>query len=128
MANPKIVYDPGSGPVTLNFQYPPRRVPAYAFEAVRHDNVASSGVRESVTERVDQFLTLELEWILNGADVAAWSAFMQYALAGGQFSYYPDASQAAFTNYWLEDTQSVARYKAPGKYALSVKFRQAVVG
>lgn len=127
MANPKIIYDPGTGPVTLNFQYPPRRMPAYSYEAVRHDNVASSGVRESITERIDEFLTLEMDWVLAGSDINAWNAFVAYALSGGQFSYYADAAQSAFTNYWLEDTRSSAQFKAPGKYTLSMKFRQAVI-
>lgn len=112
--------------MTLNFQYPPRRVPAYLFEAVRHDNIAGSGVRETITERIDQFLTLEMEWVLSGSDVSAWSAFMAYALSGGQFNYYPDGAQSAFTSYWLEDTHSSAQFKSPGKYTLSMKFRQVV--
>jgi hypothetical protein len=126
MAYPKIVYGAGTGLVTLNFQYPPRRVPAYLAQAVRHDNVASSGVRESITERVDQFLTLDMDWVLSGSDVVAWSAFMQYALGGGRFSYYPDGSQSAFASYWLEDTEFNAAFKAPGKYSFKLKFRQVV--
>ena len=56
MAFPKIVYNPGTGSVTLQFLRGPRKVPAYFQAATRHDNVASSGVRESVLERVDNFL------------------------------------------------------------------------
>jgi len=108
MANPKIVYDPGTGPVTLNFQYPPRHVPAYHYEAVRHDNLSSAGLRESIVERIDQFLDLEMEWVLSGTDVQCWAAFVQFALNGGQFSFYTDSSQPAFANYWLEDTNFVA--------------------
>ncbi len=126
MAYPKIIYDAGTGPVTLSFQYPPRRVPAYFYEAVRHDNVSSAGVRESITERLDQFLTLDMDWVLSGSDVSAWASFMQYALAGGLFSYYSDSSQIAFTNYWLEDTNWNAGWKAPAKYTFKLKFRRVV--
>jgi len=122
MANPQIVY----GTSTLSFLRPPRRVPAYDYAAVRHDNIASSGVRESIVERIDQFLELEMEWVAIGADVAAWSAFMLYALAGGAFQYYPDSSQSAYTNYWLEDTNWRAAWKAAGQYAFKMKFRQVV--
>src|SRR5690242_8577815 len=111
MANPKITYDPGTGPVTLAFQRAPRRVPGCFLAATRHDNLASSGVRESITERVDSFLQFEMEYVTAGADLTAWQAFMSYALCGGPFSYYRDASQPAFTNYWLEDADWSADYK-----------------
>jgi len=126
MAYPQIIYDPGTGPVTLLFQRPPRRVPAYEFIATRHDNIASSGVRESVLERIDTFLTFEMEWVAIGSDVQAWSNFMLFALTGGQFAYYPDASQPAFINYWLEGTDWTADWKSAGQYSFKLKFRQVV--
>jgi hypothetical protein len=51
---------------------------------------------------------------------------MTYALRGGQFSYYPDSSLTPFTNYWLEDTNWRADYKAAGQYTFKMKFRQVV--
>ncbi len=126
MANPQIVYDPGTGPVTLAFTYPPRNVAAYNSVAARHDNVASSGVRESILQRIDNFLEFDMQFVLLGADVIAWNAFMQTALTGGQFAYYPDSSQSGFTNYWLEDTTWSAAYKAAGLYSFKMKFRQVV--
>lgn len=127
MANPQIIFDPGAGPVTLALTYPPRNVTAYSSAATRHDNIASSGVRESILERIDNFLEFEMQTVLVGSDVAAWNAFMQYALTGGQFAYYPDSAESAFTNYWLEQTTWNAAYKAPGLYSFKVKFRQAIV-
>ena len=126
MAFPQVIYDPGTGPVTLTFQRPPRKVPAYEFKATRHDNVASSGVRESVLERIDTFLTFEMEWVAIGADIQAWSSFMLFALSGGQFAYYPDASVPSFTNYWLEDTNWTAGWRSAGQYSFRLKFRQVV--
>jgi hypothetical protein len=126
MSYPQIVYDPGTGPVTLTFLRPPRKVPAYEYNAIRHDNISSAGVREAVLERLETFLALEMEWVGIGPDVQAWNQFMEFALGGGQFGYYPDASQAAFTNYWLEGTNWAAAYKAPGQYAFRLKFRQVV--
>lgn len=126
MANPCIVYPVSGGTATLYFQRPPRHVPAYSQVAVRHDNVASSGVRESVLERFDNFLDLDLEWVGIGSEVQAWAQFMAYALQGGAFSYYPDSSQSVYSNYWLEDTDWTAAYKAPGRYTFHLKFRQVV--
>ncbi len=126
MANPKIVYDAGAGPVTLNFQRPPRFVPAYDYGSVRHDNVSSAGVREAIYERADQFFEFEMEWVAIGSDIQAWNSFMQYALKGGQFSYYPDSSLTTFTNYWLEDTNWTAAYKSLGQYTFKLKLRQVV--
>ena len=126
MANPCIVYPSGPGTATLNFQRPPSKVPAYSSQAVRHDNVASSGVRESVLERIDNFLDLDLDWVGIGSDVQAWAQFMSYALQGGTFAYYPDRSQSAFTNYWLEDTNWTAAYKAAGLYSFHLRFRLVV--
>jgi hypothetical protein len=126
MANPAIVYPYGSGSATLLFQRPPRRVPAYSAVAVRHDNVASSGVRESVLERIDNYLDLDLEWVGIGGDVSAWAQFMSYALQGGVFAYYADSSQSNFINFWLEDTNWTAAYKAAGQYSFHLKFRQVV--
>ena len=126
MANPCIVYPVVGGTITLNFQRPPRRVPAYSQQAVRHDNVATSGVRESVVERIDNFLDLDLEWVGIGSEVQAWAQFMAYALQGGAFAYYPDSSQPAYSSYWLEDTDWTAAYKAPGQYTFHLKFRQVV--
>src|SRR5208337_505959 len=102
MSYPQIVYDPGTGPVTLAFARPPRKLPAYEYKAVRHDNISSAGVREAVLERVDTFLEFEMDWVAGGGDVQAWNGFMQFALSGGQFGYYLDAGLPAFTNYWLE--------------------------
>lgn len=127
MSNAKIVYTPAGGTEqTLNFVSPPARQPALWNGAVRHDNVSTSGVRESVLERVDRFLEINLEWIRSGTDLANWQAFLGYALTGGVFSYYPDASIESFINSLLEDTETRIEFKAPGVYSLTLKFRQVV--
>jgi hypothetical protein len=126
MSWPAIIYNPGTGPVTLQFQRPARFQCAFNYQAVRHDNIASSGVKEPIFERLDTFFDFEMEWVGIGADVNAWNSFMVYALQGGQFQYFPDASQSAYTNYWLEDTNWTAAYKCPGQYTFKMKFRQVV--
>lgn len=126
MSYPKIVYDPGTGPTTLAFLRAPRHVPAFVLAGVRQDNVSTSGVRESIFLRADSFLEIEMEWVASGSDVQAWSNFINYALRGGQFAYYPDASLTTFTNYWLEDTTWNAAYRAPGQYQFKLRLRQVV--
>lgn len=127
MSFPKIVYTPTGGTTqTLNFVYPPRQQPGYSKTAVRHDNVTTSGIRESVLERIDQFLEFTMEYILAGADLADWQAFLDFALTGAAFAYYPDASQTAFTNYLLENADAKVEYKGPGVYTLALKMRAQV--
>lgn len=128
MAYPKIVYTPAGGTEqTLNFVLPPRMQPGYQKAAVRHDNVSTAGLRESVLERIDEFLEFTLEWIKVGADLANWTAFLDYALTGAPFAYYPDASQQAFTNYLLEDSEAKIEYKAAGVWSLTLKLRKQVL-
>ena len=128
MAYPKIVYTPvGGTEQTLNFTSAPRQQPGYSKSAVRHDNISTSGVRESVLERIDTFLELSVEYIQAGNDLAGWSAFLDFALTGASFTYYPDASQSAFINCLLEDTGETVAYMAPGVYSVKVKFRQQVI-
>ena len=82
MANPAIVYPYGSGSATLHFLRPPTKVPAYSSMAVRHDNVASSGVRESVLERIDNYLDLDLEWVGIGSRCAGVGAIHELCASG----------------------------------------------
>lgn len=127
MSNPQIVYtQPDGSQVTLAFAYPPSQVPAYHKVATRHDNISSAGVRESVLERVDEFLEFTVSPIQSGVECAKWRAFLDAALGGGLVAFYSDASLPAFTNYWLEDTESTLAYRAPGVYSLSLKLRRAV--
>lgn len=127
MAYPQIVYNPGTGNVTLAFQYPPRSVTGFDMEVAAHDNISSAGVRERIIERIDNFIELEMPYIIIGSDLSNWQTFFQFALAGGQFAYYPDSSQSSFTNYWLEDAKQVANYKHPGIYSFKLRFRQVVL-
>ena len=127
MSYPKIVYTPtGLSQQTLNFASPPTRQPAVWKAAVRHDNVGTSGVRESVLERVDQFLEINMDWIRSGSDLAGWQAFLDHALSGATFDYFADASVASFVTCVLEDSEARLEFKAPGLWTLKMKFRKAV--
>ncbi len=127
MENPKIIYTPAGGTEqTLNFTRPPRQQPGYQKVAVRHDNVSTAGIRESVLERLDEFLEFSLEWIQPGTDLDNWRAFLDHALTGAPFAYYSDAASPSFTNYLLEDMETKIQYKAPGAYSLTLKMRKVI--
>ena len=127
MANPKIVYTPEGGTEqTLSFQFPPVSQPGFSKMAVRHDNISTAGIRESVLERVDAFLEFTVDWIRLGSDLDSWRAFLDCALTGSTFAYYPDADQPTFVNCTLEDTEAKVELKAAGVYSLNLKFRQCV--
>jgi len=126
MALPKIVYNPGTGPVTLTILRPMRFQCGGDYEATRHDNIASSGVPEHILERIDSFFDFTIEWVGVGADLSAWNAFVLYALTGGQFQYFPDGAQPGYTNYWLEGTNWKAPYKSPGQKTFKMRWRQVV--
>jgi hypothetical protein len=105
---------------------PPVSQPGFSKVAVRHDNTSTAGIRESVLERVDAFLEFTVDWIRLGSDLDSWRAFLDFALTGAAFAYYPDASQPAFTNCLLEDTEAKIELKAAGVYSLNLKLRECV--
>lgn len=123
---PKIIY-PSSvlAPAgsTLFFARPPRKVAAYNQNPIRHDTLALAGVRQTIFIRRDDFLEFEMEWVAIGADITSWSAFMAYALQGGPFDYYPDATINSFTTYLHEKGPWKAAYKVVGQYTFGMKFR-----
>ena len=103
MLLPKIVY--GSGPTTLNFTFPPVNKPGTdELKAERTDTITSTGLKQSVFERTDTFKTLQMDYV-PAADLANWAAFIAYAIEGGEFEYYPDATiSGTHATYTLEDT------------------------
>lgn len=122
---PKIVY-PSGGSNTLNFFYPPRKVPFRSYKSVRHDNTASSGAREIIIERLETYLNFEMEYVVIGSDVTGWDNFMQNALQGMPFDYYPDHTSGSFVTYYLQNTNWDAAYKQLGMYTFSCSFYQKV--
>jgi hypothetical protein len=125
---PKIIYDPGTGPVTLTFTYPPvsKEVPD-ALEALVHDSITSSGLRQRMVERVDTVKTLTMENV-PWADAANWAAFINYALLGGSFSYYPDATATAFQTWELSDNKFSPTFNARGLSKFTLRIRQVPGG
>lgn len=126
---PFIIYPPAitAPPGTLLvFNLPPRFVPYKSYQVTRHDNVSSAGVRETVYERTDEFLEFTMEYVKIGADIQAWDAFIQYALQGGPFNFFPDSTIFVWTTYTLEDTTWQAAYKSLGMFTFKVRMRRWV--
>jgi len=99
---PKIVYPADSQTDTLNFTYPPTEKPgADDLDAQRVDSISLSGLKQSLWYRTDTFKHIQMENVPM-EDLPAWTAFMSYAMQGGSFLYYEDASQSAFAEWQLE--------------------------
>jgi len=120
---PKLVYNPGSGSVTLAFVNGPQAFAPY-FNGRVHDNLSTSGkVRERVVENLDILIAFDMGHVVADVDMPGWAAFLAFALAGGEFQFYPNAALADNYNCVLEDTGWNPKINAPKKYAQSIVFR-----
>lgn len=123
MSLPKVIYDPGSGNVTLLFLRGPRQFACF-YSARVHDNLATGGLRERVVEAKDILITFEMPAIRVTDDYDDWATFMDWALAGGQFSFYPDASLTSdYYHCVSDDTGFEYARNAPGQYAAAFRWR-----
>jgi hypothetical protein len=121
---PRIVYGAG----TLNFTYPDIQKPMIdLLDAVRHDSITSSGLRQTVTERVDTLKDVTLENI-PWADLPNLAAFLNYAIAGGSFQYYPDAAASAYQTWELVDTKFDPKFNVRGLSKCTLKLRRVPGG
>jgi hypothetical protein len=120
MLLPKIIY---SG-TTLNFTFPPINKPASTpIEAHREDTVTITGKVQSMYLRTDDFFTLEMSYV-PAANVAAWMAFLRYAVTGASFDYYPDATSGTHTTYMLDDAKFAPARAMFGGDKFSLRFRK----
>lgn len=119
MAYPRIIYNG----TTLSFTFPPVQKPLLDDrEAVRHDSITTSGLRQVTLERVDIVKHLQMEYV-PWADLTAWAAFIDYAIQGGTFSYYPDAGLSAFQTFELLDSSFAPTYNSRGITKFNLKLR-----
>lgn len=120
---PQIIYDPGTGRVTLSFTYPDVQKPmAQPLQATRHDSFSSSGIRQCMLERVDTLKNVQVENI-PWTDMPAWQAFFNYAIQGGDFEYYPDATSGEFQTWELADDKFDPKFNSFGLSKLSMQLR-----
>jgi hypothetical protein len=119
----QIVYNPGSGNVTLTFLRGPVNFSPY-FDTRANDNLSTNGqVRERVLENNDILIEFEMPHMLLQGDMTAWDAFQQWALAGGQFQFYPYVGFSDYYNCVAEDKGWKPERNAPQKYGVKVLFR-----
>ncbi len=122
---PKFAYNDGSL-VDWTPTYPPMDKTPYApLEAVRHDSVTSSGLFQTVVERVDEFLILNFKFVPE-ADLADWRRFFDWVIQGNQFTYYPDSTvPATYFELVMEDQSWAPKRDSYKNYSFTVKFRKA---
>lgn len=126
---PKFSYWNGSAVVDFIPTYPAtKKTPVGPVTATRHDLISSTGLKQSVTERIDNFQDLPFQTV-PASDLSGWTAMMNVLLTGAQFDYYADSTSApgtGFVPYTLEDLSWTPKWVAPGVYSFTIKLRQYV--
>lgn len=120
---PKFIYDPGTGAVTFIPTYPNMQKPYIDdFEPIRHDSITSSGIRQSMVERVDRIKHVNFEFV-PWSELPSWEAFLSYAVQGGDFSYFPDSIATAFQTWQLVDDKVSPTFVCIGFSKISFSLR-----
>ena len=124
---PKFAYFNGSAIVDFVPTYPAtKKSPVGELDAVRNDSITTSGIKQSVTERIDNFLDLPFANVPE-SDLAGWNTMMAFLLEGVQFDYYPDATdQLTYTPYTLEDKSWKPKWVSWKNYSFTLKLRKFV--
>ena len=123
MPFPQIVYNPGSGNVTLAFTRGPVDFSCEWAGRV-HDNLSTSGlVRERVVENLDLLISFQMPHMIADQDMPGWAAFLSYALSGGQFQFYPSSTLTDNYNCVLEDAGWKPKWNAIKKYGSTITIR-----
>jgi len=119
-----LIYNRGSGNVYFTPTYPPTgKQPLDALAAIRHDSITSSGIKQSVLERLDDVMTLTFP-VVPQSDLAAWKAFMTWALAGGVFAYRPNAAvNTVWGEYTTDSLDWNPKFVSPGIFAFEFQCR-----
>ncbi len=119
----KIIYNPGSGNVTLTIARGPVNFNPYC-DTRANDNLATNGqFRERVVENNDILIAFDMPHMQVQDDLTAWDAFEQWALSGGGFQFYPYTTFSDFYNCVAEDKGWKPQRNAPQKYGAKVLFR-----
>lgn len=101
---PQITYPAILPTTTLSFTYPPVEKPGIDdLDGVRNDSLALCGLRQSMFYRTDTFKHLTMSNVPM-IDLPYWKLFFDYAMQGGSFLYYPDATASAYDEWLLESS------------------------
>lgn len=122
-----FIYPAGSPLANVHFTptLPPTgKQPLDGLSATRHDSITSSGIKQSVLERIDDMMTMTFPMVPQ-SDLAAWKAFMTYALGGGVFAYRPNAADNTnWADYTIESMDwTPKKLEAPGYFSFEFQCR-----
>jgi hypothetical protein len=96
---------------------------ALGQSATRHDSITTSGLQQSITERVDQMFELDFP-VIPESDLTGWSAFIAWAIQGQQFQYAPDATNlASFVTCYLVATEMIPKRVGYKLYSYTLQCR-----
>lgn len=94
--------------------------------ATRHDSITTSGLQQSVTERVDRVFDLDFSEVPD-TDLAGWDAFISWAILGNQFQYAPDSTDlATHVICYLVSTDMPYKYVDYKLFAVNMQCRVVV--
>lgn len=93
--------------------------------ATRHDSITSSGLQQSIVERVDRIFDLDFKNVPQ-SDLTDWDAFISWAIAGQQFQYAEDSTNpSTFVTCYM--TSVDVPYKRISYQLFSISFSCRVV-
>lgn len=120
LASSKDSFVPSYPPVGKNL--------APELQATRNDSSTSSGIRQSVTERVDQLQDYNFAWV-PAAEVPSWTLLMSNLLQGGVLTYFQDSTDlSAWVDFWCDDLGWKPTRAAFGMAKFTIKLRTVVPG
>jgi hypothetical protein len=120
---PLFTYNAGTGDVSLTPTYPPTgKQPLDCLAATRHDSITSSGIKQSVLERIDDVMTLTFTMVPQ-SDLAAWKTMMAWLLAGNVFAYFPNSLVSSWNDYTLDDMDWTPKWVAPFTFSFELHCR-----
>jgi hypothetical protein len=129
MTTPKITYNDATGqPQTLQFLYPPTSKPLFNKQAKRSDTFSTAGIRQTVLQRVNDSLPIQMVTILNdGQDNVQWQSFLDWAVTGGPFEYFPDSQNLEdhYTCFLLESDAQLS-FSVSGIFSFSGTFQREI--
>jgi hypothetical protein len=99
---PQIVYNPGSGAVTINFVDGAQDFDCY-YSPRLNRNISTSGQAETVFEHDDIFIEYMMPAVnLGSGAFVAWEVFYSWAIQGGLFTFSPNLALSDAYNCTLE--------------------------
>jgi hypothetical protein len=124
MIVPTFIYNLGAGDIYFTPTWPPiGKQPLDGLEATRHDSFTSTGIKQSVLERVDDVMTLSFQFVPQ-SDLAAWKAFMTWALAGNIFAYRPNSTDhTVWGEYTLDSMAWTPKFVCVGTFSFDIQCR-----